>query len=54
MTVPTVVKCLDGNFCCTVFGLGPYIADYPESGSQALCQTGVQSESRSDLQFGSS
>jgi hypothetical protein len=30
MTVPTVVKCPNGNFCCVVFGLGPYITDYPE------------------------
>lgn|ERR1700761_5164872 len=30
MTAPTVVKCPDGNFRRAVFGLGPYIADYPE------------------------
>ena len=25
-----MVKCPDGNFRRAVFGLGPYIADYPE------------------------
>jgi hypothetical protein len=30
MMALTVVKCPDGNFCCAVLGLGPYIADYPE------------------------
>ena len=30
MMAPLMVKCPDGNFCRAVFGLGPYIADYPE------------------------
>ena len=30
MTAPTVVKCPDGQFRRAIFGLGPYIADYPE------------------------
>jgi len=30
MTVPEVVKCPDGHFRRAVYGLGPYIADYPE------------------------
>lgn len=30
MTDPMVVKCADGHFRKAVFGLGPYIADYPE------------------------
>ncbi|KAI9449194.1 hypothetical protein BJY52DRAFT_1206414 [Lactarius psammicola] len=30
MTTPTVVKCPDGQFRHAIFGLGPYIADYPE------------------------
>ena len=30
MTTPEVVKCPDGHFCHAVYGLGPYIADYPE------------------------
>ncbi|KAF8269032.1 hypothetical protein EI94DRAFT_1771396 [Lactarius quietus] len=30
MTSPTVVKCSDGLFCHAIFGLGPYISDYPE------------------------
>ncbi|KAF8263940.1 hypothetical protein EI94DRAFT_1703630 [Lactarius quietus] len=28
--MPKVMKCPDGHFCHVVFGLGPYIADYPE------------------------
>ena len=27
---PEVYKCPDGNFQCVVWGIGPYIADYPE------------------------
>lgn len=30
MSVPKVVKCADGHFRKAIFGLGPYIADYPE------------------------
>jgi len=30
MTTPEVVKCPDGHLRRTVYGLGPYIADYPE------------------------
>ncbi|KAI5984035.1 hypothetical protein EDD15DRAFT_2390543 [Pisolithus albus] len=30
MTVPQVMKCPDGHFRRAVFGIGPYIADYPE------------------------
>jgi hypothetical protein len=30
MTLPEVMKCPDGHYCCVIFGLGPYIADYPE------------------------
>ncbi|KAH8977840.1 hypothetical protein EDB86DRAFT_2816711 [Lactarius hatsudake] len=30
MTEPKVMKCPDGHFCHTIFGLGPYIADYPK------------------------
>ena len=30
MTTPEVVCCLDGHFRCVIYGLGPYIADYPE------------------------
>lgn len=30
MTVPRVTKCPDGHFRCVIYGLGPYIADYPE------------------------
>ncbi|EPQ59998.1 hypothetical protein GLOTRDRAFT_101899 [Gloeophyllum trabeum ATCC 11539] len=30
MTVPEIMRYPDGHFRCTIFGLGPYIADYPE------------------------
>jgi hypothetical protein len=30
MTVPEVVLCPDGHFRLIIWGLGPYIADYPE------------------------
>ncbi|KAH9996959.1 hypothetical protein BJV74DRAFT_877360 [Russula compacta] len=30
MSTPEVVKCPDGHFRCAIYGLGPYIADYPE------------------------
>ncbi|KAJ7470119.1 hypothetical protein B0H11DRAFT_1919941 [Mycena galericulata] len=30
MTTPEVVRCPDGHFRCAIYGLGPYIADYPE------------------------
>jgi hypothetical protein len=30
MTQPEVVKCPDGHFRRVIYGLGPYIADYPE------------------------
>ena len=30
MTEPEVLKCPDGHFRRVVYGIGPYIADYPE------------------------
>jgi hypothetical protein len=30
MTTPEITKCPDGHFRRVVYGLGPYIADYPE------------------------
>lgn len=30
MTSPEIVKCPDGHFRQAIYGLGPYIADYPE------------------------
>ena len=30
MSHPEVRKCPDGHFQCVIYGLGPYIADYPE------------------------
>ncbi|EMD30464.1 hypothetical protein CERSUDRAFT_78799, partial [Gelatoporia subvermispora B] len=37
--VPEIVRCPDGHFRKVIFGLGPYIADYPE---QALVACVVQ------------
>lgn len=39
MTTPEVVRCPDGHFRRVIYGLGPYIADYPE---QALLACIVQ------------
>ncbi|KAJ7687658.1 hypothetical protein B0H17DRAFT_1069770 [Mycena rosella] len=39
MTVPRVTRCADGHFRRVIYGLGPYIADYPE---QALLTSIVQ------------
>ena len=30
MTLPEVARCPDGHFRRLIYGLGPYIADYPE------------------------
>ena len=30
MTEPDIVKCADGHYRKAIYGLGPYIADYPE------------------------
>ncbi len=30
MTKPEVTRCSDGHFHCIIWGLGPYITDYPE------------------------
>lgn len=39
MTTPEVTLCPDGHFRRVIYGLGPYIADYPE---QALLASIVQ------------
>ena len=39
MTTPEVVKCPDSLYQRVIYGLGPYIADYPE---QALLSCIVQ------------
>ena len=39
MTTPEVVRCPDGHFRRAIYGIGPYIADYPE---QALLACIVQ------------
>lgn len=30
MTKPRITRCCDGHFRRVIYGLGPYIADYPE------------------------
>ena len=39
MKTPRITRCCDGHLCCVIYGLGPYIADYPE---QALLAGIVQ------------
>jgi hypothetical protein len=39
MTKPRITRCGDGHYRCVIYGLGPYIADYPE---QALLSCIVQ------------
>jgi hypothetical protein len=39
MTIPEVTRCPDGHFRRVLYGIGPYIADYPE---QALLASIVQ------------
>lgn len=47
MTTPEVTRCPDGHYRRVIYGLGPYIADYPEqvlaacvvSGWCPLCPT---------------
>ena len=30
MTTPEIARCADGHLRRVIYGLGPYIADYPE------------------------
>jgi hypothetical protein len=30
MEKPDITRCPDGHFQCVIFGIGPWIADYPE------------------------
>ena len=30
MSTPAVYRCPDGHFCHVIFGLGPFIVNYPE------------------------
>jgi hypothetical protein len=39
MTTPEITLCSDGHYRRAIYGLGPYIADYPE---QALLAGVVQ------------
>jgi hypothetical protein len=39
MSKPRITRCADGHYRCVIYGLGPYIADYPE---QALLTCIVQ------------
>ena len=40
MTTPNVTLCGDGHFRRVIYGLGPYIADYPEQTLLALVVSG--------------
>lgn len=40
MTVPEVAMCADGHYRRVVYGLGPYIADYPEQALLACIVSG--------------
>ena len=39
MTEPEIIRFADGHFRRAIYGIGPYIADYPE---QVLCACIVQ------------
>ncbi|KAJ7194131.1 hypothetical protein GGX14DRAFT_404915 [Mycena pura] len=38
MTTPDIVRCPDGHFRRIIYGLGPYIADYPEQNWCPKCE----------------
>jgi hypothetical protein len=40
MTKPRVTRCGDGHFRRVIYGLGPYIADYPEQALLACIVSG--------------
>jgi hypothetical protein len=40
MTTPDILKCPDGHFRRAIYGLGPYIADYPEQALLAAIVSG--------------
>jgi hypothetical protein len=40
MSVPRVTRCADGHFRRAIYGLGPYIADYPEQALLACIVSG--------------
>ncbi|KAL0572526.1 hypothetical protein V5O48_009441 [Marasmius crinis-equi] len=40
MQKPVTLRCSDGHFRCVIFGLGPYIADYPEQALLACIMQG--------------
>ena len=40
MTQPRVTRCADGHFRRVIYGLGPYIADYPEQVLLSLVVSG--------------
>ena len=40
MTKPEVVRCPDRHYSCAIYGLGPYIADYPEQALLACIMQG--------------
>ena len=40
MSKPKVTWCADGHFCRVIYGIGPYIADYPEQALLACVVSG--------------
>jgi len=53
MTTPEVVKCPDGHFRRAIYGIGPYIADYPEQVWLASIVQGWCPKYAPDFSFGS-
>ncbi|KIL57407.1 hypothetical protein M378DRAFT_188439 [Amanita muscaria Koide BX008] len=43
---PVVLRCADGHYRCVMFGLGPYIADYPEQVLLACVVQGCTANSK--------
>jgi len=40
MSKPNVTRCADGHFRQVIYGIGPYIADYPEQALLACVVSG--------------
>ena len=40
MITPQMIRCADSHFCRIIYGLGPYIADYPEQATLACIVQG--------------
>ncbi|KIO14690.1 hypothetical protein M404DRAFT_118735 [Pisolithus tinctorius Marx 270] len=53
MSKPQVTQCMDGHFCCVIYGLGPYITDYPEQALLTCIMQGCCTAQNSSLDSGS-